>query len=71
MEAKPRLNRQLYVQTLRRLTPEQRLQKAFELGDLSRALLRDGLRQRFPDATDAQLHRLYLERLAKCHNRPS
>jgi hypothetical protein len=71
MDGKPQPNRQLYLAALRRMTPEQRLLKAFELGDFSRALLRDGLRERFPDATDEQLHVLYLERLEKCHNRRS
>jgi hypothetical protein len=27
------------------------------------------LRQRFPDLPEDDFHRLYLERLAKCHNR--
>jgi hypothetical protein len=71
MDVKPRPNHQLYLETLRALTPEQRLQKVLELGDLSRALFRDGLRHRFPDATESQLHDVYLRRLEKCHNRTS
>jgi hypothetical protein len=68
---KPRPNHRLYLNALRRLTPEQRLLKAFELTELSRALFRDGLRQRFPGADEVEIRRLYLERLAKCHNRRS
>jgi hypothetical protein len=68
---KPRPNHQIYLQALRRLTPEQRLLKAFELTDLSRALFREGLRRRFREASDAELERIYLERLDKCHNRRS
>ena len=68
---KPRPNNQIYLQALRRLTPEQRLLKAFELTDLSRALFREGLRRRFPEASDAELERIYLERLDKSHNRRS
>lgn len=71
MVTKPRPNRRLYVQTLRRLTPEQRLLKAFELTDLSRDLLRAGLRRRFPEAGPEELQRVYLERLDRCHNRRS
>jgi hypothetical protein len=71
MDGKPQPNRQVYVAALRRMTPEQRLSKAFELGDFSRALLRDGLRERFPDASEEQLRVLYLERLERCHNRRS
>jgi hypothetical protein len=47
------------------------LLKAFELADLSRELSRDGLHRRFPGAGEERLQRLYLERLAKCHNRRS
>ena len=71
MDPKPRPNRQLYLETLRRMTPEQRLLKAFELSELSHDLLRAGVRQRFPDASDEALHRIYLERLARCQNRAS
>ena len=71
MDAKPRPNQHRYLQVLSRMTPEQRLCKAFELTELSRLAFRDGLRARFPQATDAELHRLYLERLALCHNRRS
>ena len=71
MDPKPRPNHQLYLEALRRLTPEQRLLKAFELTELSRELLRAGLRQRFPEASEAELQRIYLERLERCHSRPS
>ena len=69
--AQSRPNHRVYIEALRRLTPEQRLLKAFELTDMSRALFRDGLRARFPQASDAELERIYLERLEKCHNRRS
>lgn len=69
MDPKPQPNRQQYIQTLRGMTPAQRLAKAFELTEFTRGLFRAGLRKRHPGLTDEQLHRLYLERLAKCHNR--
>jgi hypothetical protein len=71
VDPKPRPNHQLYLEALRRLTPEQRLLKAFELTEFSRELFRAGLRRRFPGAGEAELQRIYLERLEKCHNRPS
>lgn len=71
MEPKPRPNHQVYLEALRRLTSEQRLLKAFELTELSRELFRAGLRQRFPEAGDAELQRIYLERLEMGHNWPS
>ena len=69
MDIKPRPNHRLYIETLRRMTPEQRLLKAFELTDFSRGLFRQGLRRRFPDLSEDDFQRLYLERLDKCHNR--
>jgi hypothetical protein len=66
---KERPNHALYIQTLRRMTPEQRLMKAFELTEFARELFRQGLRKRHPDLTPEEFHKLYLERLAKCHNR--
>ena len=69
MQIKPRPNHKRYLKVLRRMTPEQRLRKAFELTETARYLFRTGLRQRFPDLTPEEFHQLYLERLAKCHNR--
>ena len=71
MDPKSRPNHQLYLEALRRLTPEQRLLKAFEPSELSRELFRAGLRERFPAADEAELQRIYLKRLERCHNRPS
>lgn len=69
MDPKPRPNHKLYIEVLRRMTPEQRLLKAFELSAFCKALFREGLRKRFPDASEEEFHQIYLERLAKCHNR--
>lgn len=51
------------------MTPEQRLQKALELGEFTRSLFKQGLRERFPEMADDELHDLYVKRLSKCHNR--
>ncbi len=69
MDPKPRPNHQTYLEVLRRMTPEQRLLKALELSRVSRELFLAGLRKRFPDLSDEELRRLYLKRIAKCHNR--
>jgi hypothetical protein len=66
---KPKLNRALYIETLRRMSPEERLSKAFELSEMTRELLRAGLAQRYPSASAEELHRLYLERLERCRCR--
>jgi len=71
MDPKPRPNRQIYLETLRRMTPEQRLLKAFELTEQSHQLLRYGVRLRFPDAGPEERQRIYLEQLERCRNRLS
>ena len=66
---KPRPNHHKYLQVLRSMSPAARLAKAFELSAESKRLFLAGLRARFPELSDSQLHHLALERLAKCHNR--
>jgi hypothetical protein len=69
MNPKPRPNRRRYVEVLRRMTPEQRLAKAFELSEFAKQLFIQGLRRRHPDLDEAEFHKLLLGRLEKCHNR--
>jgi len=58
----------MYLEMLRRMTPEQRLLKAFELTEFTRQLFRQGLRNSHPELSEEELHTLYLARLEKCHN---
>ncbi len=69
MYPKPRPNHQIYLQTLAKMTPEQRLLKAFELSALSKQLFLEGLKKRFPEKTEQEIKKIYLERIAKCYNR--
>lgn len=69
MDPKARPNHRIYLQVLRRMTPEQRLRKAFELSELTRRLFARGLRMRFPDLSEDEFRTLLLDRLGKCHNR--
>lgn len=71
VQLKPRLERQRYLRTLAAMSPEQRLTKAFELSRWSRDLFMAGLRERYPELGPDALRDLYLERLRKCHSRPS
>lgn len=69
MDPKPRPNHEETIRVLRRMTPEQRMNKALELTESARDLFRQGLRARFPNLDEPSLHRLFLERIGKCHNR--
>lgn len=66
---KKRPNHRLYIQILRRMSPEQRLRKAFELSEFTRALLRAGLRHRHPELSEVDLEALYRKRLERSRNR--
>ena len=69
MDIKPRPNHALYIETLRKMTPEQRVNVAFDLSEFSRNLFQQGLKQQFPDLSEEEFHRLYLKRIALCYNR--
>ena len=66
---KPRPNHRRYLEVLRRMTPQERLRKAFELSQFSRTLFVEGLRRLHPDASAEEFQRVLLERLERCHNR--
>lgn len=66
---KPRPNHREYLRVLRRMTPAQRLRKAFELSELAKRFFVHGLRQRFSGVDEVEFQRILRERLAKCHNR--
>jgi hypothetical protein len=69
MDPKPRPNHTLYIEGLRRMTPAQRLKKAFELSEFARKLFEHGLRKRFPDMPEEEFRQLLRKRLELCHNR--
>ena len=69
MNPKPHPNHKLYIQTLRAMSAQDRLLKAFELSDFSKQLFIQGLRKRFPNLSQADFQNLLLKRLDKCHNR--
>ena len=71
MNPKARPNHRRYIEVLRKMTPDQRLRKAFEMSAFTKALFIAGLRKRFPNLPEDEFHKLLLARLAKCHNRKS
>lgn len=68
-DIKPKPNHAIYLQTLRKMTPAQRLEKAFELSAMSKQLFLQGLKKRFPNYTEQELKALYLKRISLCYNR--
>jgi hypothetical protein len=69
MNIKKRPNHKRYIQVLRQMSPEKRLMKAFELSELANQLFIHGLHKRFPNLSEEEFQKVFLERLDKCHNR--
>lgn len=69
MNPKKRPNHRLYIEILRKMTPEERLLKAFELSAFSKQLFIHGMRKKHPDISAAEFARVLRDRLKKCHNR--
>lgn len=66
---KPSPNHERYIAALRSMSADARLRKALELSELSRELLRAGLRRRFPALAEPELHQLFLSRVRKSWDR--
>ncbi|MFT5367286.1 MAG: hypothetical protein ACI8V2_002244 [Candidatus Latescibacterota bacterium] len=69
MNPKPRPNHRRYIETLRNMSPEKRLLKAFERSAFTKQLFIQGLRKRFPDLSQEEFQKILLQRLDKCHNK--
>jgi hypothetical protein len=69
MDIKPRPNHRQYLEMLAKMTPEQRLMKAFQLSAMGKELFLTGLRSRFPEKTEEEIKKIYLKRIKKCWNR--
>jgi hypothetical protein len=68
MAQKPQPNKAIYFEVLRSMSPTDRLMKAFELTEMTRTLFRAGLKRRFADKSENELHDIYVKELLKCDN---
>jgi len=57
------------MQILRKMSPEKRVLKGFELSTFSKELFIQGLRKRFPNLPEDEFKKILFNRLEKCHNR--
>jgi len=69
MNIKQNQNHSIYIKALRKLTPEQRLKRAFDLSDFTKRLFINGLKKRWPNLSEKEFKQKLFERLEKCHNR--
>lgn len=49
----------------RKLTPEQRITGALELSDTVARIIREGVRDQFPEASEEEVQRLFIERVRR------
>ncbi|MEZ6136564.1 MAG: hypothetical protein R3C53_16840 [Pirellulaceae bacterium] len=54
-------------QVSRSMSGEEKLAKAFELTEISRQIMRAGIRANNPDASEAEIQRQYVDRLLSYH----
>ncbi|MEW6623959.1 MAG: hypothetical protein AB1420_12665 [Bacillota bacterium] len=69
MEIKERPNHRIYLDALKKMTPEDKLKKVFELSQLGRDLFILGIQNRYPALSETEVKKIYLERLKQCYNR--
>jgi len=60
--------RKKYIEIIRKMSPENRLRKCFELNELTKKLFVTGLKSRFPECSEEEIKEIYLKRIGKCRN---
>ena len=68
MDPKKQPNHALYLQILRRMTPEQKIEKASQMAILGRELMAAGIRRTQPDIPETELSAIVRRKLDACHN---
>lgn len=69
MDIKPRPNHARYINILRKMPAEKKVEKVFELNEMAKELKIEGLRREYPSMTDQEITGLYLKSIEPCHNR--
>lgn len=69
MNVKPAPNHKVYLEVLQKMSPAERLEKAFQLSKMTKQLFLEGLYKRFPEKNETEIRSIYLERIHKCYNR--
>jgi hypothetical protein len=62
-------NRQEYIECLRRLGPEGRINIMLELTETMYQMLREAIARRYPEMTAEERHQVFLDKIKKCRNR--
>jgi hypothetical protein len=62
-------NRDRNLAILRSMTPQQKVERVFELNELGRGLVRAGIHARHPHLPEKETERMTTEKVLQCHNR--
>lgn len=62
-------SRKVYIDILKKMSPEQRLLKTFELTEFGKDLFFTGLKERYADLSEEEVRKIYIKKLIECHNR--
>ena len=62
-------SRKVYIDILKKMSPEQRLLKTFELTEFGKNLFFTGLKERYADLSEEEVRKIYIKKLIECHNR--
>ena len=57
----------VWEETQQAMSNERRLEKAFEITETVRQIMRAGLRHQYPEKTEEEIHELYVNELLKVH----
>ncbi len=68
MDETDRQTHREYIKILKKMTSQERLQRALELSDLTKSLFITGLKMRYPDYSEKDIKNLYIEKIYKCHS---
>ena len=64
-------NRKQYVEILRKMTGEQRMRIAFELFEMAKHVMIEGMKAQNPDIKAEEIQQEVVRRMMRCHRRNS
>ncbi len=57
----------VWRRVVKSMSGPQKVAKAFELTEMTRQIMREGIRRQYPDADESEVNQLYVDRLLQYH----
>lgn len=64
-------NRKQYIEILQRMTGEERVRIAFELFEMAKSIMIEGMKAQNPDIKPEEIQKEVVRRMMRCHKRNS